>query len=264
MARSESWRVLLTLAINHGWTVMQWDVKVAYLQADLDPEHQIYVKDLKEDNTVEYWRLHKALYGLKQAGHQWYNRMREIMTSAGLSQCVGDPGCFKNPQGDLIISTHVDDMAGYGSPKALLEFEKAVELEVELEKLGQPTKLLGMELTWGNGSIKLTQTNTIVNLAKEHAIPIIPNRTIPLNPEGYAEPSESELMTDPTKYQSLVVSLLYMNRMTRPDISMHVNLLGKRTSKPGINNMRTAIQVGQYLVSTKNEGLLLTMSRKES
>ena len=270
MARSESWRVLLTLAINHGWTVLQWDVKAAYLQADLDPKHQIYVKDLTESGETEYWKLHKALYGLKQAGHQWYNRMRTIMTKAGYTQCTGDPGCFyhSTPSGipKAIISTHVDDMAGYGTPEALLEFEKAVELEVELEKLGQPTKLLGMELTWekDNKSVKLTQTDTIEKLAKEHKIPSIPNRTVPLNQEGYAEPSESEVLTDPTKYQSLVGSLLYINRMTRPNISVHVNLLVRRTSKPGTNNMKTALQVGQYLASTKNEGLLITISQKES
>ena len=162
MARSESWRVLLTLAINHGSKVLQWDVKAAYLQADLDPSHQIYVKDLTESGEIEYWKLHKALYGLKQAGHQWYNRMRQIMESAGLVQSIGDPGCFYRltPSGipEIIISTLVDDMAGYGKPETLSEFEKAVEKEVELEKLGQPIKLLGMELTWAtDGSVKLTQ-----------------------------------------------------------------------------------------------------------
>ena len=68
MARSESWRVLLAIAIDTpGWTVMQWDVKAAYLQANLD--HEIYVKDLTESGETEYWRLHNALYGLKQAGY---------------------------------------------------------------------------------------------------------------------------------------------------------------------------------------------------
>ena len=137
MARWESWQILLVLALNTpGWKVLQWDVKAAYLQADLDPKHEIYVKDLKEDCTYEYWRLHKALYGLKQAGHEWYNRMRGIMRSAGLTQSIGDPGCFYLPsqnEPQLIISTHVDDMAGYGTPEALSAFEKAFEKEVELE-----------------------------------------------------------------------------------------------------------------------------------
>ena len=265
MARSESWRVLLTLAVNHRWTVLQWDVKAAYLQADLDPKHEIYVKDLKEDNTVEYWRLHKALYGLKQAGHQWYNRMRAIMTkTAGLTQCTGDPGCFKGP--GIIVSTHVDDMAGYSTPEALLKFEKIVELEVELEKLGQPTKLLGMELEWGPKSswVKLTQRDSIEKLVLEYKL-TVPKHSLPIVPEGYEPPTENELLpaTMVTKYQSLVGSLLYINRMTRPQISTHVNLLVRRTSKPGTNNLRTAIQVGQYLASTKEEGLLITISQKE-
>ena len=260
MARSESWRILLTLAINCGWEVLQWDVKAAYLQADLS--HEMNVKDLTEKGETEYWKLHKALYGLKQAGHEWYNRMRSIMTTAGLQQCIGDPGCFKGPV--LIVSTHVDDMAGYGTLQALQAFEKAVEKEVKLEKLGKPTKLLGMEIEWGpqNSWAKLTQRDSIDKLTKEYAIPVLPNRSIPLNLEGYAEPTETELI-NPTKYQSLVGSLLYINRMTRPDISVHVNLLGRRTSKPGIHNMRTALQVGQYLASTKNEGLLIMMSQRE-
>ena len=254
MARSESWRVLLTLAINRGWTVMQWDVKAAYLQADLDPQHEIYVKDLTETGETEYWKLHKALYGLKQAGHQWYNRMRTIMIkTVGLTQCVGDPGCFRSPKKDLIVSTHVDDMAGYGTPAALAAFEKAVESEVELEKLGQPTKLLGMELTWQkDGSVKLTQKDSIEKLIREHEISITPRNSIPQ--QGYEQSTET---IDPTKYQSLVGSLLYINRMTRPDISLHVNLLGRRTSKPSPENLQTAKQLGQYLASTKNEGLIL-------
>ena len=127
MARSESWRVLLTIAVNTpGWTVMQWDVKAAYLQANLDPNHEIYVKDLTETGETEYWKLHKALYGLKQAGHQWYNRMQNIMTGvAGLTQCIGDPGCFYQGQpATMVLSTHVDDMAGYGPLEELLASAK--------------------------------------------------------------------------------------------------------------------------------------------
>ena len=132
MARSKSWRILLTLAINHGWKVLQWDVKAAYLQAEL--KHEIYIKDLTETGETEYWKLHKALYGLKQAGHEWYNRMRTIMTSAGLTQCIGDPGCFKGP--GIIVSTHVDNMAGYRTHEGLQTCEKTVNQEVELEHLG--------------------------------------------------------------------------------------------------------------------------------
>ena len=50
------------------------------------------------------------------------------MTNARYVQCVGDPGCFQGT--DIVISTHVDNMAGYGTPAALATFEKAIELKV--------------------------------------------------------------------------------------------------------------------------------------
>ena len=261
MARSESWRVLLAIAVNTPeWTVMQWDVKAAYLQANL--EHEIYVKDLTETGETEYWKLHKALYGLKQAGHQWYNKMRLIMINAGYTQSIGDPGCFYQGQpARIVISTHVDDMAGYGPPHLLAAFEKAIEKEVELEKLGQPTKLLGMELTWtkNNRSVKLTQRDSIGKMTQEHEISTFPRHSIPQ--QGY---EQSEATIEATKYQSLIGSLLYINRMTRPDISLPVNLLGRRTSKPSQDNLITAKLLGQYLASTPNEGLIIQPGRGEA
>ena len=148
-------------------------------------------------------------------------------------------------------------MAGYGTPAGLKNFEKAMETEVELEKFGKPTKLLGMELELRpqNAWVKPTQRDCIDKIIKEHKISKVPNKSIPLNPSGYAEPDE--VLISPTKYQSSIGSLLYINRMTYPDISLHVNLLGRRTSKPGINNLRTAKQLGQYLASTLEEGLMI-------
>ena len=235
MARSKSWRVLLAITVNTpGWMAMQWDFKAAYLQTDLDPQHAIYVKDLKETGETEYGKLYKALYGLKQAGHQWYNRMRSIMKNVGYTQCICDPRCCYSQERTkteipvAIIITHVDDMAGYGALTALITFEKAVEREVELEKMGQPTKLLGMEITWKeDGSVKLTQQDSIGKLIKEHGIQKLPNRSLPVNSKGFEVPHKQEVLppNEVTRYQSLVGSLSYINRMTRPDISVHVNLL---------------------------------------
>ena len=145
MSRSETWRILLVLAIQKQWAIRQWDVKAAYLQAPLT--HEVYVQDI-ENGKTEYWRLNKALYGLKQAGHEWYKTMKGIMTQVGLQQSIGDPGCFYNQNG-LIISTHVDDMMAVAPDETQLNnIETAIEHHVELDKLGIPKKLLGMELTW--------------------------------------------------------------------------------------------------------------------
>ena len=203
MSRSETWRILLTLTIQSSprLAIRQWDVKAAYLQAPLN--HDVYVQDINEKGETEYWKLHKALYGLKQAGHEWYNTMRNIMvTTANLKQSIGDPGCFYKNTG-LILSTHVDDMIAIAQTEEELDnLERAIESQVELDKLGIPKKLLGMELTWEEDSVKLTQKTAIGNLAKEFGIvpTEIPSKSLPLNPEMFKEPTSEEDLTPLQEY----------------------------------------------------------------
>ena len=164
------------------------------------------------------------------------------MTKSGLQQSIGDPGVFFK-KGSIIIATHVDDMAAFApEEKVIITTEAAIEQHVELEKLGIPAKLLGMELTWGSGYVKLTQQTAIGNLAKEFGITtIIPTKSLPLNANDYAETQEETNPELHKKYQSLVGSLLYIARHTRPEISLHINLLGRRTSKPTQLHFQTAI-----------------------
>ena len=256
MARSETWRILLTLAIRYKWIVRQWDVVAAYLNAPLT--HEVYVKDGKE-----CWRLHKALYGLKQAGHEWYNTLRNIMTKSGLQQSIGDPGVFFKKD-SIIIATHVDDMAAFALEEtAIVTTESAIEQHVELEKLGVPTKLLGMELTWGSGYVKLTQQAAIGNLIKEFEITqTIPTKSLPLNANDYAELQEETTPELQKKYQSLVGSLLYIARHTRPEITLHTNLLGRRTSNATPSNLKAGIQVLKHLASSLESGIIIVSPEK--
>jgi sirohydrochlorin ferrochelatase len=50
--RSESLRILLTIALAKGWKIRQWDVVVAYLQATLGRDN-IYVTDINEVGALE-------------------------------------------------------------------------------------------------------------------------------------------------------------------------------------------------------------------
>ena len=134
------------------------------------------------------------------------------MTEVGLTQCIGDPGCFKS--NTVIISTHVDNMLACGPNEELDTVEKGIERKVEVDKIRLPTKLLQMELTCTNDNKKvmLTQTNAIERLNKEHRMTNqVPTKSLPLNCESYEAPQNQEKKpqyTEVSKYQSLVGSLL--------------------------------------------------------
>jgi len=49
MIRPETLKILLVIALHRKWTIRQWDVVAAYLQALL--RHDIYITDINEDGV---------------------------------------------------------------------------------------------------------------------------------------------------------------------------------------------------------------------
>ena len=86
---------------------------------------------------------------------------------------------------------------------------------------------------------------------------MIPTKSLPLNPNDYAETQEQTTPELLKKYQSLVGSLLYIARHTRPEITLHTNLLGRRTSNATPNNLKTGSQILKYLASSSEDGVKL-------
>ena len=262
MMRPETLKILLVIALHRYWAIRQWDVVAAYLQTLL--QHDVYITDINEDGETEYWKLNKALYGLKQANHEWFKTLAEILGTLGMYQCIGDEGTYTNiteqatRSSQIIIGTHVDDLVGIAFMEQDLDnAEKAIEQRVELDKRGRPSNMLGMELHWSEEQVVLTQTRLIESMISQQLNGNSSGRhSLHINPEAYqkAEQTENE---KPPKYQSLIGSLLFVARMTRPEISVHVNLLGRRTKDATNTHWKTALQVLRYLGSTKSEGLVL-------
>ena len=125
--------------------------------------------------------------------------------------------------------------------------EQGIERNVELDKKGKPRKMLGMELSWGKEYVILTQKSLIESLAKTHLAETHGDRSthgkgssIPQDPKLY-EQEENE--TNQKTFQSIVGGLLFVARMTKPEISVAVNLPIRRTSKPGPYNLQAARQL---------------------
>jgi len=72
VTRYQMLQTLLGLANRYKWHIHQMDVKLAFLNGEL--ENEIYMKILPGADAKEgqVWLLHKALYGLKQASREWY------------------------------------------------------------------------------------------------------------------------------------------------------------------------------------------------
>jgi len=90
------------------------------------------------------------------------------MGTFGMYQCTGDEGTYVSTPNQTIIGTHVDDLIGIAPTEAHLERAKRlVEGQVELDKRGKPSKMLGIELTWGKEQLILIQTGIIESMTRQ-------------------------------------------------------------------------------------------------
>ena len=79
IAKLDTIRLLIAIAVQKGWRVYQLDVKSAFLNGFL--EEEIYVEQpdgfVVKGHEDEVHLLKKALYGLKKEPRAWYSRIDE-------------------------------------------------------------------------------------------------------------------------------------------------------------------------------------------
>jgi hypothetical protein len=78
---------------------------------------------------------------------------------------------------------------------------------------------------------------------------------MPLAQHYFLTITETNIPCDKMMYQQIVGGLLYLSRMTRPKVSIQVNLLGKRSTNLSTMNMEGAKDLLWYFLSTKMEGI---------
>jgi hypothetical protein len=97
--------------------------------------------------------------------------LQRISRTDGLYQCTGDKGTYTNQKGSLFIGTHVYDLLGITpTDEELNKVEVETEKQVEVEKRGRPSKMVGMELIRSKlkDQVLLTQTLVIESMMKTY------------------------------------------------------------------------------------------------
>eukprot|EP01018_Ginkgo_biloba_P029061 Gb_03163 [translate_table: standard] len=141
VAKMNSIRLVLSLAVSHKWVVHQMDVKSAFLNDDLQEE--IYMEQplgfALSENSSLVCRLRKSLYGLKQAPWAWYEKMDKFLLDSGFSRCHSDPTVYTKKSNDelLILVLYVDDLIITGSSTSLIHNVKSSLMnQFEMTDLG--------------------------------------------------------------------------------------------------------------------------------
>ncbi|BFG42330.1 hypothetical protein CerSpe_286040 [Prunus speciosa] len=172
VAKINTVRVLISLAANLDWPLLQYDVKNAFLHGDLQEE--IYMDPppgipmTSGPNTV--CKLRKSLYGLKQSPRAWFGRFTNSMKRFGYTPSSSDHTLFFKRRGGKLTALiiYVDDMVVTGNDNEEMQnLQKLLGSEFEMKELGELQYFLGIEVARSKHDIFLSQRKYVLDLLTE-------------------------------------------------------------------------------------------------
>ncbi len=255
----ETIRALLAMVAGKKLKVRQLDVKRAYLNGILT--QPIYMEQPIgfEDGSGLICLLIKSIYSLKQAGWVWNIEFNQAIQRLGFRALILDVCTYILHDGDdfITITVWVNDLLLFATTEELIEWMKAgLEAEWELTDLGEPVKIVGIEITLSDCSITISQHRYLESiLQKEHmdkanavGMPLDPNVVLEPNLDGSAGDQSNS-------YARLIGELQFVANATRPDIAHAISRLSSYTVNPTMQHVSALKRVLRYLSGTRLYGI---------
>jgi hypothetical protein len=268
--KPETFRILLAVAAKKGLHLGQMDVKSAYLHSAI--EEEIYLEQpegfAKKANPGRkiVCKLNKSIYGLKQAAKNWYEALTSLLLKKGFKRSRNDYCLFVRKDEDGTFSyvlVWVDDIVVAGAEEAVKEINSMLNENFKMDDRGALNWFLGMQIQRSHDKITVDQTRYIETVLEQFNMSDCRPVAIPgeVNLKLVKSNGEQKLV-DPKVYRSLVGSLLFIGKQTRPDILQIVNQLSRFLDRPDESHWKAAKHVLRYLKGTID--LRLTFSKNSS
>ena len=161
VVKSNSYKVLLALATQLGWSVDHMDFVTAFLNGSIDGHDIIVEQPLAYEVGINLvCKLLKALYGLKQSPQIWYQVLHDFFCIEGFTRTEADHSFFVCWSNHFIIGVYFDDLLDVGeSQKEIDLLKKALATRFKMTDLGPVTHYLGFRIArdLDAGTMFLTQ-----------------------------------------------------------------------------------------------------------
>ena len=191
----------------------------------------------------------KPIYGTPDAGRQLYKKVRRIAQENGILECASMPALFTHQvDGDikLMMATHVDDVlwcAAPGYEYIMDNFLKGfIVKSIDTDKFR----------FCGCAYYQDDDCNVYVN-AKDNTEKILPINYHKGDRSPEARATEGEV----SQMRSVVGSLAWIARKTRPDISYECSKMQSIVSVAQVKHLEACNQILQEIRATSERGLFL-------
>ncbi|KAA0067119.1 Cysteine-rich RLK (receptor-like protein kinase) 8 [Cucumis melo var. makuwa] len=254
VAKLNTVRVLLSVAVNKDWPLYQLDVKNAFLNGDLVEE--VYMSPLPEFEAQfgqQVCKLQKSLYGLKQSPKAWFDRFTTFVKSQEYGQGHFYHTLFTkvSKTGKIaILIVYMDDIVlTVDDQTEISQLKQRMGDEFEIKDLENLKYFLGMEVARSKEGISVSQRKYTFNLLTETDMLGCRPADTPIEFNCKLGNSDDQVSVDKEQYQRLVGKLIYLSH-TRPDISFAVSVVSQFMQAPYEKHMETVNRILRYLKNT--------------
>ena len=171
---------MLATAVEFDWDILQLDVPVAFLNANVDEEVYFnmapgYKKKGKKAGVPVVRRLRKSLYGLRQSPKNWHSTI-DTFVKIGFKSLTSEPSVYvyytdddsinnstanTSRKPEAILTIYDDDLMLAGGDEVVLKMlkEKLIS-HFATTDMGDISLIRGMQVTLNreNGTLAISQT----------------------------------------------------------------------------------------------------------
>lgn len=255
VARLQSVRLLLAVAVSHNLKILHLDVMTAFLNGELDEDIYMRIPEGagldNEKDAGKVLKLRKCLYGLKQSGRMWYLCLHEFLVTLNFVPLQSDCSIYR--KNHTYIAVYVDDILVVATIEETISIKSRLMDKFKMTDNGELKHYLGMEVENTATGLKLYQRHYIFEMLERFGMseckPCSTPATLDLKKQDTGED------IDATEYRSILGSLMYLSVCTRPDISATISHLSQFMTQPKTCHLTALKRVLRYLKATINMGL---------
>lgn len=259
--------------------MVTYDIKGAFLHAKFSPDDEpIYLtigRDIASiwvtiDSSAAAFLTEKGelilcldrfIYGLKQSPYKFQQLLHQVLRELGYESCMHDECILvKRVKGGGIslLSTHVDDIFQVATHDSLID-----ELHAHLIKAFTQVTFNPKADAYLGMSINTSDDRHTIKLSQKGLVEEIIDKFLKDGYGALSTPAEADLFdidkeadridASDNNFLSIVMSLMYLARLTRPDILLPVSYLASRAHCPTRQDYAKLGRIIRYLKGTSED-----------
>nr|GEU38943.1 retrotransposon protein, putative, Ty1-copia subclass [Tanacetum cinerariifolium] len=231
VTRITSIRMILAIVVLRNLGVHQMDVKMAFLNRDL--EEEIYMNQpegfIAPGQESKVCRLVKSLYGLKQAPKQRNQNFDHTMLESGfkINDCDKCVYIKYTKSGYVILCLYVDDMLIIGGNDKMIKSTKdLLQSKFDMKDMGLDDVILRIKIIRTHNGLVLSQAHYVDKILNTHnAGDSGPART-PIDTNMHLSKNKTVGVAQ-LEYSKIIDMLMYLKIGTWPDLAYAISRLSR-------------------------------------